>query len=162
MDSSDEWDKVVHIEEEFYEKGRLEALSDSYAHGEAIFNQGRLIGVGKGYAIAAEMGFYEGVVGDAVNRMISESQYNTSDSIEPLSVIVSTGTGIDPLLIDDRCLRRCQQLLGKISRIPDFNDDAIDFESLVGDCRQLYKLIANDLNLPKFPPLNDRVATHDW
>lgn len=100
-----------------------------------------------------------------------ESNMDTSqEKSRPEKSLPNTDTSTDiaslysnkPLNINERTYRRCQTLLQKVAMLPNSNDQSFDFESLVNECRSLYKLISIELHLVNFPPLQEKVATLSW
>lgn len=144
MSSDDDWDKVVNFEAYAYEKGVVEANSDSLLHEEA-YDHGRNHGFQRGYSLAFELSFYAMNIQIIINDLSSASEKYSE------------------YLMKDRLHKRCLQLLEKCSSLPDHNHPEFDFQTLLNEMRTLYKLIGKDIDVPSFQPLLDEAqSSHDW
>ena len=139
----DEFDRVAHLEDHFFRQGVDAGLKVGRMEG---FVEGEKMGYGKGYSLAAEVGFYLGVL-DLLSSLSGSSEAQKSS----VNASISTSSGENLVQEDVLGLKKVRKTLEAIRvNAEQFDDEQTLRLEVLEDLhtiRSKFKLLSSQLGL---------------
>lgn len=139
---TDNWDSVVNLERQEYDRGYLNGFEDAMHMSED--SSGYSNGFLKGYAIGFEAGFFEA----SAAAILENRKIGSTESI-----------------FTERGKRKLEGLKGKASQLPNLNDENVNFDDEIQALRSQYKQLGSSFGLcpPKLEAAKTSIpVSHEW